>query len=78
MYIYVCIYVYVYIYIYIEKRTCYAYRGRSALDGTGLQQVSKLECCSNCVSSRFVLIDVSCRAVRSPILCFSLCSHFDN
>jgi len=32
------------------------------------------------VSSRFVLwlIDVRCRAMCSPILCFSLCSHLDN
>ena len=30
--------------------------------------------------SHFVLqlIDVTCRAERSPILCFSLCSHLDN
>ena len=81
IYIYICTNTYINIYTYIY-RTCYAFKRRSALQWVRWNRFTtriKVRVLFY-VLSRFglQLIDVNCRAVRSAILCFSLCSHLDN
>ena len=78
MYLYIHIYIYINIYISIFVYVCmYVYMYMSIYIFICVYMFIN-QSCSTCRHFVVQLIDASCRAVRSPILCFSLCSHLDN